>query len=492
MTPYAKPVSCVSRLGSLGPRPEFQGLVIRPSPLVSMTVGHQPCATSARKGEASRRLVPDGIHQGTRRAVEEGAGPHPADDTGVAAEIECILLILSELEVVGSEAGVDEREFLGVRVEDRGLPPAGGEGKVLGKTIRRTLPAPIGVVPGVADSRGEPHPPLLVHHGVVDVGGALEDDLLSPEDRGLEAGGGRGIGLRIGVPHGYTQVPGLVGIGVRDQQSIVRHGDTVYGAVGVDRGIPLVRGDLVVHVGGAVTPVPQGEHDVPLLSLGPRGLGWDLAGHDPVGPVCELAHRPFPSHRAQHRAHARTALAEGDPMVPRLRGGGEAAVEVGDLPRDLVPELVTELAALFEVVDPRGLRPDGGADAVPRGPGAREVGGRRDLQEGVPVAGGIHRGLLLWRVRIRGGEHEIVPRRGRHRLGIGESVPPNPDAVARLGQFGENKSAAVVGDDDLGEPGGEVVGLRDDPDTGLGAVLALDHTGNDAVGRGWPWVGAGR
>ena len=73
---------------------------------------------------------------------------------------------------------------------------------------------------------------------------------------------------------------------------------------------------------------------------------------------------------------------------------------MGDLPGDPVPELVAELAALFEVVDPLRLRPDGGADAVPRGSGARKVAGRGDLQEGVPVAGGINRRLLLRCLRV--------------------------------------------------------------------------------------------
>ena len=59
--------------------------------------------------------------------------------------------------------------------------------------------------------------------------------------------------------------------------------------------------------------------------------------------------------------------------------------------------------------------------------------------------------------------------------------PADPYVVAHLGQLGENESAVVVGDDDLGEPGGELVGLRDDPDTGLGAVPTLNDTGDAGV-----------
>ena len=47
MMPYPKPVVRVSSAGSISTSPRrfgsFHGLVITPSPLVSMTVGHQPC-----------------------------------------------------------------------------------------------------------------------------------------------------------------------------------------------------------------------------------------------------------------------------------------------------------------------------------------------------------------------------------------------------------------------------------------------------------------
>ena len=246
--------------------------------------------------QACRSLVPNLIHEGTRWPVQQGGGSYPADDPTVAAEVERIFRVLSELEVVGPEAGVDEREFLRVWMEHRSLPPAVGEREILRIGVGRALPAPIRVVPADADPRREPHPPVLVHHRVVDIGGAVQHDLLSPEHRRLEAGGGGEVGGGLGVPHGHTQVAGFVGIGVHDQQSIIRHGDGVDVAAGVDRRVTFVRSDLVVNVGGPGTPVPQREHHVPLLSLGPGGERGDLAGYDPVRPIRELLNRPLSSH----------------------------------------------------------------------------------------------------------------------------------------------------------------------------------------------------
>ena len=42
MMPYANPTVRVSRRGSTGSPGSFHGLVIAPSPLVSMTIGHHP------------------------------------------------------------------------------------------------------------------------------------------------------------------------------------------------------------------------------------------------------------------------------------------------------------------------------------------------------------------------------------------------------------------------------------------------------------------
>ena len=44
MMPYANPSSRVSRAASIASPGSFQGLVMAPSPLVSMTVGHHPWA----------------------------------------------------------------------------------------------------------------------------------------------------------------------------------------------------------------------------------------------------------------------------------------------------------------------------------------------------------------------------------------------------------------------------------------------------------------
>ena len=43
MIPYEKPGMRVSRAGSAASPGSFHGRVMRPSPLVSITVGHHPC-----------------------------------------------------------------------------------------------------------------------------------------------------------------------------------------------------------------------------------------------------------------------------------------------------------------------------------------------------------------------------------------------------------------------------------------------------------------
>src|SRR2546427_461092 len=119
--------------------------------------------------------------------------------------------------------------------------------------------------------RGEPNPTFLVHHRVMVAGLAVPDRLLAPIGRGAHRRVLRGWRLRIAyrVFHFHCGVA----LRVEDWNEIrALLGGPVELAVSVDRGLAPIGRNLIVEVGRRPAPVPQGEHDIALDSLWPRGL----------------------------------------------------------------------------------------------------------------------------------------------------------------------------------------------------------------------------
>ena len=400
----------------------------------------------------------------------------PADDRTDRAEIQALALLETELQVVGVEAGVDELDVLRRRIVVGDVPRRPVQRVVLRVGVVRALAAPRGVA-GTANLVGHPHPSLPVHHGVVRIAGVVPDEIVAPVDRRLQVlpvDVGPEVALAGRVAHRQDHLPRLVGAGVDPHQLVVGELDAVDGAAGIDPGVALVGRDLVVDVPGLAAPLPQGQHDVALASLRARRRRGHLAGPDAVGPVGVHRDRALRPEAAQPAVHQGAPLPCLHPMRPgRLRGVEVAGVQ--DLAGRLVPELVAELAALLQAVDPGCLVSHARRDAVAGVAGAGKLVFGRDLHQRVPVVGGIDLGRLAG---VRGGyrvEVQRVARAAGDPLGVPQAVPAHPDLVAGVGQVRQHVLPVVIGHHDLAELRVEVVGLGDHPDPRLGPVRAPDH-----------------
>ncbi len=247
-------------------------------------------------------------------------------------------------------------------------------------------------------------------------------------------------------------------------------------AVGVHAGIAAVAGYLVVEIRFRVGPIPLGDHEVPLHALRPRRCRRRFTGGDPVGPVREHRQGALAAELLKGAAHLAAGLSGLDPPVPRGGRGREATERRRNLPGSPAPQLVTrEAGARLQDAEKLRLGSECGRDAVSRGSGARELARLRHVEQGEPVAGGV---VLRGGLRVRRWDRGEVlpPARGGRLLGrVHQPVPPDPDAVVRLREVGQQVAAPLIGDDDPGEPGGEVAGFRDHPDSGLRSRGAGDH-----------------
>ena len=104
-----------------------------------------------------------------------------------------------------------------------------------------------------------------------------------------------------------------------------------------------------------------------------------------------------------------------------------------------------------------------------------------DLEHRIPV----DRRIILRRRRGIRRRHrrqiEHLARRRLHLRRIDEPVAAHPDVVIRLRQIGHHVAALIVGDDDLGEFGGQVGRFRDHPDAGFRSLGAGDHAAEVGV-----------
>ena len=326
---------------------------------------------------------------------------------------------------------------------------------------------------------GDPHPPLVIEHRVVDVVPARPEDFIAPVGRGLRHLRIRRLGIR--VPDRQLDLARRV---VRR----IQHGEvigaqlqrTVDRSVGVDGGVPPVGRDLVVQIGLRVGPVPLGDDDVPLEALGPRRRRRHFAGGDPIGPVREHRERP-PAQLVGPGQHVSARLSGEDPPLPRCGRGIEGAERPRDLPRRLVPQLMAGPAAAgLQVSQPLGLAADLRRDVAPRGPRAVELALVRHAEQGKPVAGRV---VLCRRARAGRRDRVEVEHPAGHALDlrrIHEPVTAHPYAVGRFRKVGHHVTPPVVGDHDPDELRRELGRLRDHPHAGLGPARAA-HDAPDVV-----------
>ncbi len=254
-------------------------------------------------------------------------------------------------------------------------------------------------------------------------------------------------------------------------------------AVGVDRRVAPVGGDLVVQIVGRRAPVPQRDDHVALEPRRARRLRLrQLAGGDAVGPVGEILQRMLGielADVADHDFGGRTDLHAVGP-------GRKRAVELAELgfdhARRLVAELVAGAAALrLDVGEPHRLAAHVGGHSVALRPGAGEQALVRNFHHRVPPLRRVVLGGRSRRRRRHRGEIEDFSGRRPHLRGIDQAVAAHPDAVGGLRQFRQDVAAFTVGDDDLGEFGGQVGGFRDHPDAGLRALGAAHDPAEVAV-----------
>ena len=137
----------------------------------------------------------------------------PADDAARRTAGTCperVVRVLGEDEMVGREAGADQRERLSAPVVHRQMPVRALEREELRRRVVRALAAELRIL-GRPDARGEPDAALLVHHRIVDRGLAIPDRLLAPVGRRRHRKLFRGRRLRIA--HRHPELRRRVGAG---------------------------------------------------------------------------------------------------------------------------------------------------------------------------------------------------------------------------------------------------------------------------------------
>jgi hypothetical protein len=226
-------------------------------------------------------------------------------------------------------------------------------------------------------------------------------------------------------------------------------------------------------------PVIDGHDEIALDAVrSGRRRRRQLSGVDSVGPLGQTADVPAVRgvEGADGSDHGAAARARLKPSRPRLDRRALRRFEGhGKLASGLVAELMT-VAAPVELhgVEPLLLAPECHRHAVTVGSRAGEQALVGDLEHGEPIDGRVVLGRRRGAGRgHRSQVHDAAARRLDLRR-VDEAVAAHPHTVARGREVRDHVPAAVVGDHDLREPGPELGGLRDDPDTGLRPILAGD------------------
>src|SRR5436853_5968322 len=137
-----------------------------------------------------------------------------------------------------------------------------------------------------------------------------------------------------------------------------------------------------------VTDIPQCRDDVALDALRPLGCGWNFSLCDALRPIREYFQRSVMPHCAQRSIHGVAANTTVQTAIPGIEWSLDRRlplVHIIQRARQLVSELMTEVAAGFERVYPVILRQHAGTHAISLGAGPGEETLCRRLHEGQPV-----------------------------------------------------------------------------------------------------------
>ena len=321
--------------------------------------------------------------------------------------------------------------------------------------------------------------PRRVEHGIVDRSVAIPDRLIAPNGRWLQR---RRLARRAVVVRGlHLSERGVHRVEHR-QIIAALLGRSINQAIRVHLGIALVGGDFVVQVSLGIGPIPLRDDDVALDALrARRRVRGQFAVLDARGPIAELFRGSLGAEVRQAVHHERGGLPGLHAARPSL-GGRHVAEHVRDRARIFIAKLVAGFAAIrFDQMEPFALAFYAGGDAVSIGAGAGKFVRRGNREQRVPVVRGIKlRGGLG--VRRDGGSE--IQRHARFALGLGrihQAIAARKHRVVGLGQVGNQVTPAIVRDHFLDVARGQVRGLGNHPDAGLGSLAAGDHSA-DIVG----------
>src|SRR5437660_8466987 len=108
-----------------------------------------------------------------------------------------------------------------------------------------------------------------------------------------------------------------------------------------------------------VTDIPQCRDDVALDALRPLGRGWNFSLCDALRPIREYFQRSVVPHCAQRSIHGVAANTTMEKAIPGIEWNlyrRLALVHIIQRARQLVTELMTEVASGFERINPVILR----------------------------------------------------------------------------------------------------------------------------------------
>ena len=140
---------------------------------------------------------------------------------------------------------------------------------------------------------------------------------------------------------------------------------TVDRPVRVQGRVALVGGDFIMDHALLVTPAPHGQDDSAFPPRRSRRRQRHLTVADPIRPFGIQSERAQPPHPVEFCGHRQPAATSLNAMLPSRNGRVEPPqilhLEFADR---VVAQLVAQLAAVLELIDPVCLRPHGSADAI--------------------------------------------------------------------------------------------------------------------------------
>ena len=305
--------------------------------------------------------------------------------------------------------------FHGLGIEHRHLARRPLEREDLGRGMVGALLAP-GRVVHAAHRCGDPHPALLVEHGVVVVGAGVPELLVAPVGRRLQRLDAGGVSRPERLRHArirdrHLEERHLAGLRIQDRHVVgCVFGRAVKRPVRIDGRVATVRRDQVMQVVLFGGPLPGADDEVALDPLRPRRLGLrQLALGDAIGPLAVVLERRAAEIPRQLVSHLLTGLAGLNAAHPGFFSRLELAERRRDCAgRQLAQLMTADAADVLHLLEPVGL-----GEFVRNAVLAVELTGLRDLQHRVPVDRRI---ILRGRRLVR--RHHRGQVEGRARLAV--------------------------------------------------------------------------